>query len=80
MTPSKQSSAKRFSGVISTLIRRIDTGSLSCALNAQTKNIFKKLDVRRNSMCTSISKAGYRNLRMGNSNMQNFILSKSRAF
>ena len=80
MTPSKQSFAKRYSGVISTLTRRIDTASLSCAVNARTKNIFQKLDVRRNSMCTSISKAGYGNLRMGNSNMQNLILNKSAAF
>ena len=80
MTPSKQSSPKRSSGVMSTLTRRIGTGSLWCALNARTKNIFEKLDLRRKSMCTSINKAGYGHLRMGNSNMQSLILSKSAAF
>ena len=55
MTPSKQNSAKRCSGVTSILTRRIDNGSLLCALNAWTKNIFEKIDLRRKSICTSIS-------------------------
>ena len=80
MTPSKQSSAKLFSGVILTLTRPTSTDYLWCALNAQTKNIFEKLYLRRKSMCTSINKAGYRHLRMGSSNMQSLILSKSAAF
>ena len=80
MTPSKKSSAKRCSGITSTLTRHIGTGSLSCALNAQTKNIFEKLDLRRKSMCTSINKAGYGHLRTGNSNMQSLILSKFATF
>ena len=80
MTPLKQISAKRCSGVISVLTRRISTGSLWSALNAQTKNIFEKLDLRQISMCTSTNKARYGHLRMGNSNMQSLILSKSAAF
>ena len=80
MTPSKQSSEKRCSGVVSTLTRRIGTCSLWCALNARTKNIIEKLDLRQKSMCTSINKAGYGHLRMGNSNMQSLILRKSAAF
>ena len=80
MTPSKQSSPKHCSGVIPTLTRPIGTGSLWCALNAPTKNIFEKLDLRQTSMCTSISKAGYGHLRVGNSNIQSLILNKSVAF
>ena len=71
MTPSKQSSAKRSSST-STLTRCI--GSLWCALNAHTKIIFKKLNLRQKIMCTSINKAGYDHLRMENSNMQSLIL------
>ena len=80
MTPSKQSSAKRCSGVISTLTRRIGTSSLWCALNAGTKNIFEKPDLRGKSTCASINKAGYGHLKMGNSNMQSLILNKPAAF
>ena len=80
MTPSKKSSAKRCSGVISTLTRRISTGSFWCALNARTKNIFEKLDLKQKSMCTSLNKVGYGHLRRENSNMQSLILSKSAAF
>ena len=74
MTPFKQSSAKRCSGVISTLTRLIDTGSLWCALNAWAENIFGKLDLRRKTMCYSINKAGHGRLRMGNSFMQSLSL------
>ena len=42
MTPSKQSSKKRHSGVLSILIRCIDTGCLWCALKALTKNIIER--------------------------------------
>ena len=47
MTPSKQSSTNRCPSVMSTLTRCIDTGSLRCALNAWTKSIYKKLDLRQ---------------------------------
>ena len=80
MTRSKQSSVIPCSFVISTLTRRVDTGSQWCTLNARTKNIFKKLDLTRKNIFSSINQAGYRRLRMYSGNMESLIFSKFAAF
>ena len=74
MTPSKHSSGKRRSGVISILIRLIGAGCLWCALKALTEDLFKKSCLRGESMCTLINKTSYSCWRMGNSFMQSLTL------
>ena len=74
MAPSKQISAKRSSGVISALFRRINTGCLGCTLKASTKNIFEKLGLRGKSIYTLINNSGYERRRTGNSFMQSLTL------
>ena len=80
---------KLLSGLISTLIKFIDTDCLWCGLKALTKKIFEKPDFRGNSMCTLINKTGYELWRLGKIFMQSltfkfflsvFFLSKSTIF
>ena len=75
ITLSRQSSGKHAPGIISTLIRRIDTGCLWRAVKVLTKSVFDKPNLRGKSMSTVISKIGYGCWRKENSFMQSYLSS-----